>query len=93
MTENQNTPFSTKCEILAELWMNYRYDKDMQDFFEYNDIGFPLAYALKEEIVLPTPMAEKFVEETFALLLSSVELEDTGWENLDQIFDNSTTED
>jgi hypothetical protein len=46
--------FENKVSILAELWMNYRDDEELQDFIEFNDLGLPLAYFLLHEIVLPT---------------------------------------
>lgn len=85
MTEQISTPFSNKAEILADLWLNYRADEEFQDFVEYNDLGLPLAYAIANDIVSSTPTAEKFVNETFELLLAGLEVEDTGFDNLDDL--------
>lgn len=85
MTENTSTTYSDKLAILADLWLNYRQDEEFQDFVEYNDIGLPLAYVLANEIVKSTDLAEKFVEETFDLLLAGLEIEDTGFETLDDL--------
>jgi hypothetical protein len=85
MTEITTTLFSDKCQILAELWLNYRDDPEFEDFLEYNDLGLPIAYALANSVVKSTEMAEKFVEETFDLLLASLEIEDEGWESLDEM--------
>lgn len=89
MTEStSNTPFLTKCEILADLWMNYRNDEEFQDFIEYNDLGMPLAYALSNKIVEPTKPASEFVNETFDLLIGALDLEDTGFESLDDLLES-----
>jgi hypothetical protein len=85
MTENTTTPYSDKCQILAELWLNYRSEPEFEDFIEYNDLGLPIAYAIANSIVKSTDMAEKFVDETFDLLLASVGVEDEGWDNLDEL--------
>jgi hypothetical protein len=85
MTEITTTLFSDKCQILAELWLSYRNDEQFEDFLEYNDLGLPIAYALANSIVKSTDMAERFVEETFDLLLAALELEDEGWDSLDQM--------
>lgn len=85
MTENTSTTYSDKVAILADLWLNYRQDEEFQDFVEYNDIGLPLAYVLANEIVKSTDLAEKFVSETFDLLLAGLEIEDTGFETLDDL--------
>jgi hypothetical protein len=82
----ESTTYSNKIEILSELWSNYRHDEEFQDFVEYNDIGLPLAYLLSNEIVKKTEMSERFIEETFSLLLAGLGIdEDTGFENLDEI--------
>jgi hypothetical protein len=89
MTEITTTLFSDKCQILAELWLNYRNEEQFEDFLEYNDLGLPISYALANSIVKSTEMAERFVEETFDLLLASLELDDEGWENLDTMLSHS----
>lgn len=85
MTENTSTTYSNKVAILADLWLNYKSDPNFADFVEYNDIGLPLAYCLANEIVESTPTAENFVNETFELLISGLEIEDTGFEMLDEL--------
>jgi hypothetical protein len=87
MTETTTTPFSDKASILADLWLNYRNDTEFVDFIEYNDIGLPLAYAIANDIVKTTDLATKFIEETFDLLLGALEVEDTGFETLDDILE------
>ena len=81
MTTQEN-----KADILAELWLNYRHDQNFEDFVQYNDIGLPIAYAISNGIVKATDIADKFINETFDLLLASLEVEDQGFENLDDIF-------
>ena len=77
--------FQNKITILAELWMNYRDDEDLQDFVEYNDLGLPLSYFLMNEIVLPTDQAEIYINETYDLLIASLTVEDKQWESLDEM--------
>lgn len=80
------TTLGNQTEILAEVWLNYRQDEDFVDFVEYNDIGLPLAYVIHNQIVKPTEQSEKFIRETFALLLSSLDIdEDTGFDSLDDL--------
>lgn len=81
MTTQEN-----KQNILAELWINYKQDANFEDFISYNDVGLPLAYAISSGIVKATDLANKFIDETFLLLLNSLEVEDDGFENLDDIF-------
>jgi hypothetical protein len=80
------TPFSNKVMILADLWMNYRGDEEFADFFEYNDLGLPLSYAIANNIVEKTATAETVINETFALLLSALEEpDDMGFDSLDDL--------
>ena len=80
-----STSYTDKCSILAELWLNYRQDEQFQDFIEYNDLGLPLAYAIDNNIVKSSEMAQRFVEESFDVFLASLEIEDTGFESLDEM--------
>lgn len=79
------TSFENKCHILADMWMSMRDDEDFEDFFEYNDLGLPLAYVLENEIALPNKKSREFVDETFRLLLDALEIEDSGFEELDEL--------
>ncbi len=79
------TTFENKCAILAELWLNYKADEEFEDFIEYNDLGLPLAYAISSGIVERTQKADGFIEETFELLLASLDVEDEGFESLDDL--------
>ncbi len=79
------TDFSKRCEILSDLWMNYRTDEQLTDFVEYNDMGLPLAYFINTNVVTPTPTSEVYIDETFSLLTEALGIKDTGFENLDQM--------
>jgi hypothetical protein len=79
------TPFSKQCEILADLWINYRNEKEFSDFIEYNDIGLPLAYAVSNSIANVDTLGQKLIEETFDLLLEGLGVDDTGFDNLDDL--------
>ena len=79
------TTYSNKIVILSDLWINYKQDEEFIDFVEYNDLGLPLAYAIDHEIVKTTETAQRFIEETFDLLIAALEVEDTGFETLDEL--------
>jgi len=81
------TTFENKCAILAEMWLDFRYDEQFVDFIAYNDLGLPLAYAIDNEIVISTDKAISFVEETFDNLVSSMGIaEDIGFESIGDMF-------
>ena len=81
----QGNTFDNKISILAELWMNYRDDEELQDFVEYNDLGLPLAYFLMNEIVMPTSQSELYINETYDLFIASLQVEDKEWTSLDEL--------
>lgn len=80
------TDFGSKVSILSELWSNYQGDKQMKDFIEFNDIGLPLAYLVSEKLATETETGSRFIEETFDLLMIALDIEDTGFEFLDEVF-------
>lgn len=81
------TPFMTRCEILGELYIQYKNDVEYEDFITYNDLGLPLAYAISINAVKPELSAVNFVNETWDLFLELEMLEDLVFESLDEIID------
>lgn len=85
------TPYNTKYSILSNLWTDYKDDKDMADFFEYNDLGLPLAFMIEQKIVESTPVAQVYIEETFELLVESLGLDsEEEYESIEEMFDLQT---
>lgn len=84
------TNFSNKASILADLWINFRAEKEFSDFIQYNDIGLPLAYFVHTELVEPAEKAVQFIEETYNLLCAALDLDlDGDYENLNEMFEKS----
>jgi hypothetical protein len=82
------TPYNIKYAILSDLWTQYKTDKDMADFFEYNDLGLPLSFAIEQKIVESTPVAQVYIEETFELLVESLGLDpDDEFESIEEMFE------
>jgi len=83
-------PFSDKCGILGQFWFEFRDDEKLGDFITYNDIGLPLAWFIATGVVTPNPMAEEYIDETFDLFLSALEVKEDeieGLDTLEQILD------
>lgn len=79
--------FLNKCEILSELWMNYRHDENFEDFVEYNDMGLPLAYFVHTEMVQPTDEAKGYIEETYNLFIAAIGIDlDNEYTTLNELF-------
>lgn len=83
--EQSNTPFGNRCSILGQLWVDYKNDEMFGDFVEYNDLGLPLAFAVAEGIVDINQEVDRYINETWLLLLSGLGLEDTGFNDLDDM--------
>ena len=86
------TDIEAKCRILGKLWMDYREDPDFVDFIEYNDMGLPMAYLVDSDLVKMTKKGEIFVEETFELFIHSLGIEDTGFNDLEDVLEEAAGE-
>ena len=80
------TDFTSKCEILGQFYSNYRNEKDFQDFMEFNDLGLPLAYFVSENLCEVSDDGVRYINETFDLFIASLEITDTGFTNLEDVF-------
>lgn len=79
------TEFDAKASILSTLWMEYKTDEGFEDFLQYNDVGLPLSFAYTEGLVSFKNAGYMFVDETFDLLLATLQIEDTGFETLEDV--------
>ena len=80
------TDFHNVCSILGQLYINYKDDENLMDFIEFNDLGLPLAYLASENLCEVSDDGARYITETWTLFLASMNLEDTGWDSLDQMF-------
>ena len=83
--DSKETTFDNKCNILSELWVDYRDEPDLQDFISYNDLGLPLGFLVSESLVTPSQRAKDMIDETFVLLLASLEVDDIGFESFEEL--------
>jgi hypothetical protein len=79
------TDFSKKVEILGQFYIQYRDEGEMSDFIEFNDIGLPLAYLAGEGLCEISDDGAKYIAETWELLLSTIGVEDTGFDSLPEL--------
>jgi hypothetical protein len=89
MTETGNTTYESVVSILAELWLDYREDEAFEELFEYADLAFPLAFALQHGMIDTTERAEGIIREAFGLLLDMLGVEDSGFDELDELLDSA----
>jgi hypothetical protein len=81
------TSFDSKALIVGQVWGQHKDDEELADFFAYNDVGVPLAFAFAEGIVNHTPTLEKYINETFDLLLEALNIEDAGFDDYHDLMD------
>ena len=81
------TSFDSKALIVGQVWGQHKNDEELADFFAYNDVGVPLAFAFAEGIVNHTPTLEKYINETFDLLLEALNIEDAGFDDYHDLMD------
>ena len=82
------TTFENKCAILADLWLNYKNNEELEDFIEYNDLGLPLAYVIHTGLANVTDEGIVYVDETFDLLCKGLDVDlDGEYETLNEIMD------
>ena len=81
------TDFSSVCDILGELYANYKEDNEFKDFIDFNDLGLPLAYLTRENLAVPSDDGARYIMETWEIFLKGLELEDTGFTDLDSVLD------
>lgn len=84
------TSFTKRCEILEDLWMTYRNDEDFTDFMEYNDLALPLAYAVANGLIESNDSVKGFINEAWDLLLKGFDIEDSGFDNLDELLNSAS---
>jgi hypothetical protein len=83
------TDFRNVCEILGKLYSVYKDDEEFKDFIEFNDLGLPLAYFVSENLCEVADDGARYITETWALFLAGLNLEDTGFSNLDEVFESA----
>lgn len=85
-TPLSNTPFNTQCEILTDLWLNFRDDEEVQPLIAYYDIGFPLAFCQYEGLVTVNDSGKALISDCWLGVLDAFDVEeDTGFETLTDI--------
>ena len=82
------TDFSKVCEILGELYANYKDDEEFKDFIDFNDLGLPLAYFVGEKLCEVSDDGARYITETWNLFLAGLDIKDTGWNSLEEMFES-----
>ena len=85
-----------KADIIMDFMQRYSEVKLFEDFFDYNDLGLPLAVALSAELCELNKRGHEVIDETYLLLLTELRLEninfDKEFKDLDDILEDSPIE-
>lgn len=74
------TAFSTKCEILGTLWLYYKdtEHENWQEFFQWADIGLPLAYLVWQDLASAKADGKSNIEETWNTFCEMISIDPNG---------------
>ena len=97
---SSRTSFSNQCAVLAGLWLNYRDEAETneawKDFFDYNDVGLPLAYMNAEGLAYSEDIEEavSIIDETWKMFCSYIDINPDGeYESIEDAWEASSRPD
>lgn len=73
-----NTPFSKKCEILNDFYMDWSGSEEYDEFISINDLGFPAAALVVNGGAILTDIGQSFVQETWIALCDMLAVDHYG---------------
>ncbi len=77
------TTFPNQCAILSELWQGDF--PPIQWFYDEYEVTISMAHAIANGYVIATPLAEDMVADCFNAMLKLVNVNDIGFESLEDI--------
>jgi len=80
------TTFENKCKILGDFGVAYNDDETWANFVRYANFGLHLSLAIDLDMVKPNnDRLYKLIDETWYLFLRLLEVEDRGYEDLEDL--------
>ena len=86
------TDFTNKIKILGAFYSNYKENEELQEFFEFNDVGMPLAYLASEGLCEVSNDGKKYIAESWDILLAFLGIEDIGFNDLEEFLSMANME-
>jgi hypothetical protein len=88
------TPFSSQVEILGLVWFHYKEQAEGQEawhsFFEWADLGLPLAYLAWTDMCNIKPEGKRIILETWTTLCEILNVDPNNrYDSLEALFDAS----
>lgn len=83
-----NTPFSNKCEILHDFYMDYSGSDEYDELIDLNDLGFPAAVLFHINAATLNDLGTKYVNDTWDALCEFLEVDSYGeYETLNHLME------
>lgn len=79
--------FDTKAAIVSECWMVVRKQEAWSQLLEFGDLGFPLAYAHDNKLVVLEDKGRGFVEEIYTVMVASLDIPDEDYADFEALLD------
>lgn len=79
-----------KAHVVGDAWMLIRKSSEWDEVVKYGDVGFPLAYAVDNDLASIEDRGEKYIEEVYDLLINILQIpEDEFYENFEAMLDRN----
>ncbi|MFZ9242597.1 MAG: hypothetical protein ACO295_05235 [Sediminibacterium sp.] len=72
----------TKSSLITEFLVENDGEEEFEEFFQFNNIGIPLAVSITNNLVEKlTPEGERYIEETWGFLCATLDIDPDGQYN------------
>lgn len=80
--------FKKKASIVSECWLATRTHHAWEELIKYGDLGFPLAYAVNDNMATVDSRGEAFIEELYSLIVTTLDIDpEAEYENFENMLD------
>ena len=89
-SQEHETPLEDKAQIILEFVQDFQVTGEYDEFFDYNDLGIPLAIAITQDMADLTESGLAIFEETWSQLCELFEMDKTeSYESIEDLMDNN----
>jgi hypothetical protein len=87
--QEHETSLDEKAQIIVEFVQDFRESGEYEDYFNYNDLGIPLAIALAQDMADLTESGLQIFEETWRHLCELFDMDETAsYESIEDLMEN-----
>lgn len=93
-SQNHETSLEYKAQIIVEFTQDHLNGGEYEDFFDFNDLGVPLAIAITQEMADLTVSGREVLEQTWSNLCELFDADETlSYESIDELMSEDTEPD